>query len=123
MRLLPLCAVLLTLAIVPALAADISGTWNAQVELEGGMQGAPSFTLKQTGGKLSGTFTNPTFSNQPLSGTVTGDSFTFDVNAEVQGVSVKISYKGKLDGGKLVGTMSRTVNGDITPGKFTATKQ
>jgi hypothetical protein len=123
MRLLTLCAVLLTLAIVPALAADISGTWNAQVELEGGGSGAPSFTLKQTAGKLSGTFTNPNLNNHPLTGTETGDSFEFDVTAEVQGVSVRISYKGKLDGGKLVGTMSRTVNGESTPGKFTATKQ
>ncbi len=123
MRLLTLCAVFLTIAIAPAFAADISGTWNAQVELEGGGQGAPSFTLKQAGGKLTGSFTNPTFSNQPLTGTVTGDSFSFDVNAEVQGFAVKISYKGKLEGGKLVGTMSRTVNGETTPGKFTASKQ
>jgi hypothetical protein len=118
-----MCAVLLILAIVPALAADLSGTWNAQVELEGGGQGAPTFTLKQAGGKLTGSFTNPNFSNQPLMGTVTGDSFSFEVNAEVQGFTVKISYKGKLEGGKLVGTMSRTVNGETTPGKFTATKQ
>jgi hypothetical protein len=106
-----------------AFAADISGTWNAQVELEGGGSGSPSFTLKQAGNKLTGTFTNPALSNQPLTGTVTGDSFTFDVNAEIQGTAVKISYKGKFEGGKLVGTMSRTVNGESTPGKFTATKQ
>jgi hypothetical protein len=58
-----------------------------------------------------------------LTGTVTGDSFSFEVNAEVQGVAVKLNYKGKLEGGKLVGTMSRTVNGETLPGKFTATKQ
>jgi hypothetical protein len=123
MRLLTLCAVLLLVAIVPAFAADFSGTWNANVEFENGMQGAPSFTLKQAGSNLTGTFTNPNLNNQPLTGTVTGDSFAFDVTAEVQGVSLKISYKGKLEGGKLVGTVSRTVNGETMLGKFTATKQ
>jgi opacity protein-like surface antigen len=123
MRLLTLSAVFLTIAIAPAFAADVSGTWNAQVEFENGAQGTPSFTLKQAGGKLTGSFTNPTFSNQPLTGTVTGDSFSFDVNAEVQGVAVKISYKGKFEGGKLVGTVARTVNGETVAGKFTATKQ
>ena len=122
MRLLTLCAVLLMLAIVPAFAADISGTWTAHVELEGGGGGSPTFTLKQAGTKLTGTFTNPSLS-QPLTGTVTGDTFTFDVTAEIQGTAIKISYKGKFEGGKLVGTMSRTVNGETTPGKFMATKQ
>jgi len=123
MRLLTICVVLLTITIVPALAADISGTWNANVELDIGAQVAPSFTLKQAGGKLTGGFTNPAFTNQPLTGTVTGDSFSFDVNAEVQGVAVKLSFKGKLEGGKLVGTMSSTRNGETMLGKFTATKQ
>lgn len=122
MRLFAVCAVLLTLAIVPAFAADLSGKWSATVELEGGVQGAPSFVLKQTGTKLTGTFTNP-LGELPLTGTVTGVNFTFDATASVQGANVTISYKGKLDGGKLVGTMSRTVDGQVTPGKFTATKQ
>lgn len=122
MRLLTVCAVLLTLALVPAFAADLSGKWSATVELEGGQQGTPSFVLKQTGAKLTGTFTNQ-LGDLALTGTVTGADFTFDATASVQGSNVKISYKGKLDGGKLVGTMSRTVDGQVTPGKFTATKQ
>ena len=123
MRLLTVCATLLTLATVPAFAADLSGKWNAQVELEGGGQGAPSFTLKQAGNKLTGTFSNPQLGDQPLTGIVTGNNFAFDVNVTIQGTTVKISYKGRLDTGKLVGTMSRTVDGQTTPGKFTATKE
>jgi hypothetical protein len=122
MRLLILSSILFTLAIAPAFAADLAGTWNASVDHENGTHTTPVFTLKPAGGKLTGTFSNPAMGDRPLTGTVDGDSFSFEVSAEVQGVPVKLSYKGKLEGGKLVGTMIRTVNGENIAGKFTATK-
>ncbi len=122
MRLLSTCSILLLLAIAPAFAADLSGTWNASVNLENGEHTTPVFTLRPAGGKLAGTFSNPATGDRPLTGTVDGDSFAFEVSAEVQGVPVKITYRGKLEGGKLAGTMIRAVNGENIAGKFTATK-
>ena len=36
-------------------SADISGTWNFSVDLDGGGHGDPTFVFKQEGEKLTGT--------------------------------------------------------------------
>jgi len=56
LRLLVLFAALLA---IPALAADITGTWQFSVDLDGGGHGDPTFVLKQAGAKITGTFKNP----------------------------------------------------------------
>jgi hypothetical protein len=122
MRTLILSSVLFALAIVPAFAADLTGTWIGSVDLENGQHGDPVFVLKQTDGKLAGTYTGP-FGEQKVTGNVNGDVLTLQVSASADGGSVTLSYKGKLEGGKLSGTMTRNINGDSTPGKWTATKK
>src|SRR5580704_3322562 len=59
MRLLILSSLLFALAIVPAFAADLTGTWIGSVDLANGQHGDPVFTLKQADGKLTGTYTGP----------------------------------------------------------------
>ena len=96
-------------------AADISGTWNANVNL-GGQGGSPTFTLKQDGTKLTGTYSGA-LGEAPLHGTITDVDVSFDF--EFQGAT--IHYAGKLDanGTKITGTCDYPQLGS---GTFTATK-
>jgi hypothetical protein len=121
MRLLTAGLMLLALA-VPTFAADLSGTWAGSVDLANGQHGDPVFVLKQVDGKLSGTYTGP-FGEQKVTGKIDGDTITLQVSASADGGSVTLSYNGKIEGGKLSGTMTRTINGDGTPGKWTAVRK
>jgi opacity protein-like surface antigen len=96
-------------------AADVSGTWEAKVEV-GGQSGTPTFVLKQAGEDLTGTYSGA-LGEAPLTGTVKGNDVALDF--EVSGY--KIHYAGKLAaGGK---TMEGTVDyGGMASGTFTATK-
>jgi len=113
MLLVVLCLVLLSLALV---AADISGTWSAEVTLDAG-SGTATFVFKQTGEELTGTYTG-IVGTANITGTVKGSDVEWSFENEQAG---KISYKGKLDAsGKVVGTVEY---GQIGSGKFTAQKQ
>jgi hypothetical protein len=103
-------------------AADLTGTWVGSVDLENGQHGDPVFVLKQVDGKLSGTYTGP-FGEQKITGTVDNNAITLQVSASAEGGSVALSYKGKIEAGKLSGTMTRNINGDSTPGKWTAVRK
>lgn len=122
MRLLVLSSLLFALAIVPASAADLTGTWIGSVDLANGQHGDPAFVLKQADGKLTGTYTGP-FGEQKVKGTVEADTITLQVSASAEGGSVTLSYKGKIESGRLSGTMTRSINGDGTPGKWTAVRK
>lgn len=115
--------VALILGSVSALAADVSGTWKASVALDDGRHTAPTFTLKQSGEKITGMFLIPAIGERPLSGTIRGNEFSFHVDVEESGIVFKLAYQGKIEDGKLAGTMLRTEDGNKIPGKFTATKQ
>ncbi len=97
-------------------AADVSGTWNAKVDLNG-QGGTPTFVLKQDGDKLTGTYSGA-LGDAPLHGTIKGNEIAFDF--EGQGVG-HVHYAGKLDadGKKMEGTCDY---GGQASGTFTATK-
>ena len=70
--------ILLTaLLALPALAADITGKWNVEVDL-GGQSGTPKFTFQQKG--------------EALTGTVKGD----DVSFQFETSGIKVTYIGKV---------------------------
>jgi hypothetical protein len=96
-------------------AADVTGTWNAKVDL-GGQGGSPSFILKQDGEKLTGTYSGA-LGEAPLHGTIKGSDVAFEF--EASGAAIK--YAGKLDssGKKMEGTVDY---GGQASGTFTATK-
>jgi autotransporter translocation and assembly factor TamB len=96
-------------------AVNISGTWNAKVDL-GGQGGTPTFVLKQDGERLTGTYTGA-LGDAPLTGTIKADKIAFDFT--VQGN--KIHYEGTVnsDGTKMEGTCDY---GGQASGTFTATK-
>lgn len=97
-------------------AADISGTWSADVTLDAG-NGTATFVFKQSGEKLTGTYTG-IVGTAAITGTVKGSDVEWSFENEQAG---KISYKGKLDAsGKIVGTVEY---GQLGSGKFTAQKK
>jgi hypothetical protein len=104
------------LVTTPALAADVSGTWNATVDL-GSRKGTPTFALKQAGDALTGTYTGQLGSSD-VTGTVKDNAVDFSFS--VMGATVK--YDGKLDASG--NSMSGTVDyGGQASGTFTATRK
>ncbi len=112
---------LLALALVSmaAFAADISGTWNATVELDVG-SGTPTFVLKQTGDQITGTYSGA-MGEAKVKGTITGDKVEFRFDVAPDSDTVTAVYTGTLAGDK---TMKGTVKiGTVGSGTFTATKK
>jgi hypothetical protein len=105
---------------LPASAADLSGSWKFSVDLESHEHGDPTFVLTQKDGKLAGTYNGP-FGEQEVTGVVTGETAHLEVSAAGPGGSVKLTYEARIAGpNKMSGTMTRNVNGEKTPGKWTA---
>src|SRR5579863_4450086 len=100
MRIFTVLMVLMLSAITLA-GADLSGTWSVAVVLDAG-SGAATFTFKQTGEALSGTYSG-TFGQAQVKGTVKGDQVEWSFDGEQVGM---VTYQGTIDGaGKLKGTV------------------
>ena len=98
-------------------AVDLTGTWNAKVELSTGQSGSPTFVLKQDGEKLTGTYSGA-LGDAPVKGTIKGDDVTIDF--EVSGAAIHYTGKVDKDGKKIQGTVDYA--GQVS-GTFTATKK
>ena len=93
-----------------ASAADISGAWSFTVETDAG-SGNPSFTFKQDGEQLTGTYKGQ-LGEAKLQGKVSGKNveFSFEVDP---GEKIKVVYTGTIESdtsmkGKVVlGTMGQ----------------
>lgn len=97
---LAVAVVLTALVSMPASAqTDVSGTWNAVVELDIG-SGEPTFVFTQEGDEITGTYEG-TFGSAPLTGTVTGDTIEFTFGAEGVGSA---TYTGTISGDGMKGT-------------------
>src|SRR3981081_3388668 len=85
-------------SIVPAGQAakgDVAGKWAASVEAGAG-SGAPNFTCKQDGEKLTGHYVG-TFGEADLTGTVKGADISFAFTVDAQGTALKETYTGTVD--------------------------
>ena len=115
MKTLTIVGVLLLSALAMR-AADITGTWAANVTLDVG-GGTATFTLQQTGDALAGTYSG-TLGEAKVTGTVKGDQVEWSFDVEQAG---RVVYKGALDGAtKLKGTCQY---GQLGKGTFTAEKK
>jgi hypothetical protein len=96
---------------------DITGAWILQVETQMG-SGSPSFTFKQEGEKLTGTYKG-LFGELDLTGTVKGDQveFSFKVSGQLDGT---VTYTGTTDGKEMKG---KTKFAELGEGTFTGKKQ
>src|SRR5262245_8907665 len=81
-------------ATAPAAGIDISGNWAFTVQTDAG-SGSPTFTFKQDGDKLTGTYSGA-FGSANLKGTLKGSEISFSFTADAGGQSAEITYTGKL---------------------------
>jgi hypothetical protein len=111
------CAVLATALFlaVSLYAADVTGTWNAKVDL-GGQGGSPTFVLKQDGEKLTGTYQGA-LGDAQITGTIKGTKVSFDFSVQDN----KVHYEGTLNaaGNQIEGTCDYAGQAS---GTFKATK-
>jgi hypothetical protein len=77
------------------MGANVTGDWSVAVETSAG-SGNPSFTFKQEGEKLTGTYKGQ-LGEGPLTGTVKGDDITFSVKVNAQGQDLTVVYTGKIE--------------------------
>ena len=101
-----------------AFAADVTGNWAMTVESPMGT-GNPSFALVQKGEEVTGTYKGQ-LGEAKVAGTLKGNalSLVYDINA--QGMELKITYSGTVDGNTMSGKVSY---GDQGEGTFKGTKQ
>jgi len=109
---------MLILAAGLAMAADISGTWNVTIEIQGNT-GTPTFVLKQDGEKLTGTYSGM-LGEAPITGTIKGDQVEWSFDVKSDQVSGKVTYRGTVSGAKMSGKASF---GDLGEGTWTGTKK
>jgi len=97
--LLCVCAALgMALATMTAHAADVTGTWTAEMTSPNGDSFQLTFTFKQDGDKLTGTVQGP--QGDPIeitNGKVDGDKLSFDVSFN----DTTISHEGVVNGDEI----------------------
>jgi hypothetical protein len=109
---------LAVLAFSTALAADIAGTWNLNVETRAGT-GTPTLVIVQDGEKLTGTYTGR-FGTSPITGTLNGNAIEFSFTASGPMGAAEVTYSGTVDGNSMSGSMKM---GEMSGGSFTGKKQ
>jgi hypothetical protein len=112
-RLLSVCAgLIMALSAVAAFAADVSGTWTAD------MQGMSiSFTFKQDGATLTGTVSGPQSDPMVITeGKVDGDKISFNVS--FNGMTIK--HEGVVSGDTI--KLTSKADGDFPGGEMTLTR-
>lgn len=120
---------ILLVAAFGAMAADVSGKYTWEQQGRGGNTVNVTLTLKQDGGKLSGTVSQPGRNGNmesPISdGTINGDAIAFKVSRETPNGSFTTTYKGTVSGDSINLEISRPAfgGGDAPPPvKVTAKK-
>ena len=99
-----------------ALAADLSGTWSAAVNLDAG-SGTATFVLKQSGDQLTGTYSGA-LGEAKVTGTVKGDTVEWGFEHAEAG---KVKYSGTIkSAGRIEGSVEY---GQLGKGTFVAEKK
>ena len=111
LSLLVVCAFLAS-----AFAADITGTWKASFDTQIGVQNY-TYTFKVDGSKLTGHAKSEYADVDIQDGTIMGDDIAFVENLDLQGMAIRIVYKGKISGDEI--KLSRNV-ADIATEEATA---
>jgi enterochelin esterase-like enzyme len=108
---------------LPALAADLTGTWKAEFNTQRGLQ-KYAFTLKQDGtsvtGKASVERDGEKREAELKEGKVEGDTVTFVEPLKVQDNNLQITYTGKVSGNEI--KFTRKV-GDFGSSEATAKRE
>lgn len=113
-------AVLFCILGTVAWAADVSGTWKAQIPTRDGSTREMTINLKQAGSSLTGTIGGPQGDTPIANGKVSGDDISFTVVRSMGGNEVKINYNGKISGNEIKFVQTR--EGSERKTEFTAKK-
>ena len=110
---------LLLLTLLPVWGADISGAWDATVDVAGGT-GYPTFVFQQQGDKLTGTYRG-LLGEAKVTGVVKGDKVEFRFEGRYEGEKLEIEYTGVIQS---PAAMKGTVRfGALGEGAWTAKKK
>jgi hypothetical protein len=119
--LFPLTIVIAFVAAAAQLSAqkvDLTGKWTFDVQTDQGA-GSPTFTFKQEGEKLTGTYSGA-FGEATLAGAVKGNTVKFSFKADAQGTPVEITYDGVIEKDSIKGKLDIAGLGQ---GTFTGKRQ
>ena len=111
MKLMTKIACSLTLLIAVAAAADTSGKWTGDMPGRGGDTAPATFTFKVDGEKLTGSMTGPQGDIPLQEGKVSGTQISFSTTLEFNGNSIKLLYKGTVNGDQIKMTRDREGSG------------
>ena len=93
---------LLTLLTATCFAGDITGNWKGTAEGQNGPM-ERTFTFKVDGKKVTGETVSSFAGKSTLEdGMVDGDNVSFNINVKIQDNEMKLSYKGKVTGDKIL---------------------
>lgn len=99
------------------IAADITGKWDFEVKLDAGT-GNPTFTFKQDGEKVSGTYQGQ-LGEAAVTGVVKGNEIKFTFKVSQGGESMTATYEGTIDGATMKGKADYS---GLASGTWTAKK-
>lgn len=99
---------------------DVTGKWQFTVETSAGT-GMPTLTLTQKGDSLTGHYSSQALGEADVKGLVSGLKITINLNVEVQGTPLAVTYAGTVEGAN---AMKGTVDiGGQATGTFIAKRQ
>ena len=101
----------------PAAGTNLSGTWTLAVAA-GGSTIPGTLTLRQEGGRLSGTLESAFGKTELTDGSASAEGFRFTASAVVEGRTVEINVAGTVSGNQINGT----VTSEIGATTFTGTR-
>ena len=116
-------AIAIMIAVVAQSSAqtNMTGSWILEVSSDQGIT-MPELTLVQEGMKLTGHYSSDALGENDITGMVDGGNVTVSFEADLQGQSAPVSYKGTVDEeGVWSGTLD--IAGGLLTGTFTAKKE
>lgn len=113
----------MTVMVLAAFAADISGAWKATAQGPNGNM-ERTFVFKVDGNKVTGETTSSMMGKSTINdGKIDGDTVTFTINGNFGGNDVKLNYKGKVSGNEIHFTSEMAGGGGGQAIEWTAKKQ
>ena len=116
-------AIVIMFAVVAQSSAqtNMTGSWALEVSSDQGIT-TPALTLVQEGMKLTGHYSSDTLGENDITGMVDGSNVTISFDADLQGQSAPVIYKGTVDEeGVWSGTLD--IAGGMLTGTFKAEKK
>jgi len=114
-------AALSVIVVASAWAADAGGKWKWS-QMRGQNTVEMVLELKLDGEKLTGNVTAGDMKTEIKEGTVKDGNVSFVVEREINGMTRKTTYKGKVDGDSIKGTTTNVRNGQEQSREWAASR-